>query len=395
MMLEGGGRDGAGNPLLPIYSLSNFHCGQSPPSFGSHPNRKIDLLLCCQHDERTHAERNDNNFGYSSASGNTLVFIQYDGFAFHSLNEQTRLHGRFDKSGAPVDNHAVGCRLKDQQQQQPAQPTFRKRAYVAAFRDDEHELRLEYGRALSSISPKLRIEYKVTNSCQYYHKNPLPCPSTFCGPPQNLISYRNLRSLMRNRFPDRSVGVQHEYGSGPKTINIKQLTDRVRENVLPVSGFVTLSGGSEREWSKILRGQVGFLLQRGVVESSPDRPVPGNWTRWQDTVQSTGLADKFDPETPLTVDLSNRLKKEQTFSADRFHHDSDPSRVETIAIEYWRFLLNRRSFDGFTVRHFIAYEERQWLTPFVVSMLNERHALQNTPGSDVTYSLVLKLVLNR
>jgi hypothetical protein len=86
--------------------------------------------------------------------------------------------------------------------------------------------------------------------------------------------------------------------------------------------------------------------------------------------------------------LKTISERETTLSKRTFH-----SKGELLGTGYLKFLINKRGFCNFEIDHFFYYEERDYLSQWLDSLLQKRYELKKSKGNELKMN-VLKLIIN-
>jgi hypothetical protein len=128
----------------------------------------------------------------------------------------------------------------------------------------------------------------------------------------------------------------------------------------------------------LLPGQFGFCHQRCTLSADQ----LGEFTLRQAAAMAGG------DEAEGRKILEKYCGKPGTLSRTRFH-----GRGETMPLDYYRFLVEKRKLTGYVFLHFVAYVCKQYLTPFVKTKLQLRHELRGDPAG-LSRSNAYKLLIN-
>jgi len=208
-----------------------------------------------------------------------------------------------------------------------------------------------YAAALNAAGGPCRFEYASFYECQFFH-------GTFGDV--------DLRAYMEDRHGDDYVGGRPFVGIGQAALKSAIRSGRA-------TGFVAIVGGSERISDKASR-QFSFVAQRSKVSLDE----VGEFTR--DRIRDSGRGGRHYEEKSFT--LTRR----------RVHPSAEPLCMSTA---YLKWLMDERGFDGFGVVHFLHYNFRAYLAPFLLNLLRRRHVekAKGTTAGDIN-SGILKLLGN-
>ena len=300
------------------YVFSNFHAGPGQISFGPNCRRKADCLI-------------SEVGGEKSAS--VLNYINYHGLYYH-------------RAGL----HLEDC-PKNNLFEQSHFFTLESKIADWAERKDLDEMKKEYASALSAVHPdQLVIKYRIVHECDLQHKKLVFNNVPGVGAREILLEHFNEQSVINNNC-------------APRKMTQDELVELIlkggyNRNGNTLGGFVTILGGEETNQDLPLNGQFGFCHQRNLI--SADRVGP--FTHFQDSILTNKTSDSV---------LNKACKNGYTFSAKQFHEEG-----ETLSLDYFRFLIKERGLKNFKITHFLKYEHRHFLTPFLEALLQKRHDLK-------------------
>jgi hypothetical protein len=112
-----------------------------------------------------------------------------------------------------------------------------------------------------------------------------------------------------------------------------------------------------------------------------DRSQVGEFTKYQARLQCNGDAKAGDEL------LDSILKNEVTLTRRSFDKDA----AECMSCDMFRFLVLERGFHSYKIEHFIHYNVRDHLNPYILDKLERRHQIKKAKGSELMSSL-LKLI---
>ena len=357
-----------------LYVCSAWTSGLGQVTFGSDSRRKADCLFAA---EEERIER-----GRVVETRRVLRYFNFHGLAFHGTG--------FHLEDCPKTQTLDG-------RMAPPKSGLWMHGEVK-IRDDQDELKQLYAEALTRVNPSsLAVRYNVAHECDFFCKSVLPDPGGL-----RAVSEQDSRSGWRTRHDYKGkVGLDRKYSSIREFLKKEfpvdsvlgaEKTEYTQESLVEeivksgynsvagngFGGFVTITGGRET------RSDDGTILRQfGMCHQRCNRRAEevGAFSRFQAHRQH---GCKEDGEKWL----ERLLKAKSTMSRNSFHEEG-----ETISLDYFRFLLNERDLRGFKIRHFISYQHRHFLTPFIQDMLQKRHETRSKPGGELM-SQVLKLVLN-
>ena len=242
--------------------------------------------------------------------------------------------------------------------------------------EDDLRERKRYAEAMSD--ERFLVTYDVVTSCHLFH-----CGGNFARPTTwnpraddgAVSGFRSLAHLLRERCPDDSL-------EGLPIVSLPQeklVREIINDDGRKYGGFVTVYGGSEA--SGLPGDHVGFC--HGKVDVGLDMLGPFTVAQMSDEAARLGIdRDKF---------IAQKLRsRTQTTVTTGFHN-----RAETVSVAFLKFLVIERGFRNFTVLHYLHYNERDFIAPFIESMLQKRHELRRQRGGgDPLMSLILKLIPN-
>lgn len=275
----------------------------------------------------------------------TLFFSNYHGY-FH-LDQNCR-----------KDGHEKSCRKFNEVELKYNKATV-----------EEDELMYAYAEEMSSVHPlSLKFEYQSYSPCFLFHGNPLPgCnfsslqqQQQACKDPRKFLATTHSEKYMRGR----------RYKNG---VSERGLVEDILNGNL--QGFITIQGGKETSLDPS-RLSFAFCQSRGT----------------QDIKELGSEAERLAKERHGELGLANlqkRLKEDVTFT--RQHYEGS----NTVSTDYFKFLVNQRGLKEYKILHFLHYEVRKFLTPWVVSMLQNRWDIKKGLARGKNCSeLVLKIILN-
>ena len=178
----------------------------------------------------------------------------------------------------------------------------------------------------------------------------------------------------------------------------------------PMGGFVSLEGGVEtRVGDGVLdRRMFGFCFGKSRVAPEQLGPFSHLQAELVASKVSSGVFGggkaRFDKMTGVggivgggnsssVPEAGKKLLDRQTRDARTYGSNGFAGSTETMSLDMLRFLILERGFSGFRLVHFVHYEIRHHLGPFVTDKLQRRHFLRQDPEARLERNN-LKLVLN-
>ena len=272
-----------------------------------------------------------------------------------------------------------------------------------------------------------KVDYNVVSECQFLHGNPLLqdspgkgeklAPATMKMTAKLLAQARRLKAIKQAtyksvKFCPSSLGEFAEClstmlgddhlgtpawlpGGYADTafISESELLAKLLDKNSGAGGFVTISGGRETvedAASKVM----GFCLQRDVVD--PDELGPGALLLMRERVR--GGMSKRSGESETAFEM--RVLEKAILSLDA-NCESDYTMVRrhfkkqiTLPLEQFVWLVEKRGLTDYTLLHYIHYECRLFLEPFIHYLLQERHTLKLQGMGKSLKAETLKLVAN-
>lgn len=426
------------------YVCSNFHAGQTQVSFGSNFRRKADCLISVEEDE-VEMEVQDGQevevspghwrrlYGSVAKRPNKRRFLQvvnFHGTIYHGSGKHLPSCRKYvppeeggeeeeDELGRYDDGDQFGSKCEERQRQKKRYKLSkgipehwlrgearRRHEVLHPFpsplhpasdqgrgeRGDQDLLKQEYAAALTGVDPDLLvIQYLTLHECCLLHQTCPPDPARWnlrtCGGVRRdprcdaWNKYKTVREYLKCEFPQESL-----LGTRRKSFTQASLVEHIKSTGYnstggDFSGFVVVSGGREtRTGDGVVPNSWGFCHQRSGLDA--DRQV-GNFTKFQAKMQHRG-----EREVAAGV-LKKLAAKDGTLVRTSFDDDS----TEVLGMDYFRFLLDERSFAGFRIRHCIWYRHKPWLNDFIVHLLQMRHELKKNPAYRL-FCILLKLILN-
>lgn len=247
---------------------------------------------------------------------------------------------------------------------------------------DLDDLKSEYAAALSRIFPsELRVTYTPVTECELYHSEELPDQTLWGGPP-------SARSEEDRRLGVRGLLAKYHssealLGMSTTRFSQEELVERIlKESYGPegshFSGFVTITGGRQRNGKSLVEDSFGMCHQRVKVE----KEQLGGFTRLQALKQCN--YDREAADRLLTKITSNPC----TLSRKSFHEKG-----ETISLPFLAFLIREKGLTDFRIRHFLWYSFRPGLRGYIEGLLQRRHELKRQKAKPLLQD-TLKLLAN-
>jgi hypothetical protein len=305
-------------------------------------------------------------------------------------------------------------------------------AAAVAADEDQDDLKVEYAAALSRVFPEsLVITWQVITDCDIYHsQDRVPDPSRW-----NLDlrkgkgkgkgkkpQYSSVAALLKTRYgQDALSGTPF----GKTFASQEELVARIlagghQSQGNPDGGFVTIEGGFEGATDLLSKNQFGFCFQKSPVTAQHMGPFSHMQAEMLATQQLTRegggrlaaaavaavAAANTEEEkaaaaqlvaTAATEELETRKNKiiqAQTRMIRTHGANAFVGSTETLSLGLFVFLLLERKLTNFKILHFLHFEHRQYLTPFIEDKLQRRHELRLATGDVALERGILKLVLN-
>ena len=272
-----------------------------------------------------------------------------------------------------------------------------------------------------------KVDYNVVSECQFLHGNPLLQewqgntnklkPATMKLTGQLLAKSRRVKAIKQATYKsvkfcpssvgelaeclstllgEDHLGTPHWLPGGYSDtdfISESDLLEKLLDKNSGAGGFVTISGGRETvedAASKVM----GFCLQRGVVD--PEELGPGALHLMRERVRGGMVKRSGETETSFEM----RVLEKAILSLDS-NCESDYTMVRrhfkkqiTLPLEQFVWLVEKRGLTDFRIKHYIHYECRLFLEPFIHYLLQERHSLKRQGMGKSLKAETLKLVAN-
>lgn len=372
------------------YVASGLHAGGGQVCFGSAPQRKADALLTIPPDGKGAPRRH--------------VYWNYHSMTFHNDNK-----------------HWNNCPRLQQQQQQDVEREGQS-VQLQGDAKDEDELKRRYAEALTAVDPtRLIVEYHVMTQCQLEHGAIAEVPEANVPSYLTQAKAGSVKTLLKKAFSvDSCTGTPFNKGFASQEELVRKvlLTGGYNSQGNRVGGFVAIEGGREtREGDGVLdRRMFGFCFQKSRVgpeqlgpfaatqaQLQVTRTLGGREARaaaaWKAAVrEEEGLpGDRHPPgqggERDAVRVRAQQVVADQTRQVRTHGGNEFSGSTETMSLDLARFLLQERGLEGFIVRHYIFYDHRGYLEPFVNTLLQRRHDLRHQAEAGLERN-ILKLVLN-
>jgi hypothetical protein len=175
-----------------------------------------------------------------------------------------------------------------------------------------------------------------------------------------------LGNMLKEEFPFDSVGwekIPNSFKDEKALLSFLLQDDRA-------TGFVTLEGGEETAADLVSLCQ-GFCMGK----YSPKSEELGSFAR-----------DLGGGEKKFSAALKSKLLTVAKLSFDKSH-------PVTLSVGLLRWLMKFRKLRNFKILHYIYFPFREYLAPFILSILSERQQLKKNEPDSIKIQL-LKLVLN-
>ena len=392
-----------------LYVCSAFTAGLGQVTFGCEARQKADCLIVGSEERRAG--------GVVVETRRVLRYFNFHGMIFHGTGlhrpdcpkkpnqNEDKERARDGEQGLSDSVKRACMRQRGRAQAASSEIAGSPPPWLAEevkWRDDQDELKVDYAAALTAVDPsRLAVRFDVAHECDFFHTQKFPGPEELRGAPvagergtwsaPSFLPAKNwkaaepkgrpntVRKLLKAVYPTESVlGVGRREFSQQSLVKciLSSGYNSVQGNGF--GGFVTITGGEET------RTDDGTILRQfGMCHQRCRRDIDnlGAFSRFQARLK-IGSREGGDAW------LKKLVAGKSTMSRNSFHQEG-----ETISLDYFRFLVNERGLKGYRIRHFISYQHRQFLTPFVQDMLQKRHDARKKTGDELM-SQVLKLVLN-
>ena len=277
----------------------------------------------------------------NAAGVRTLLFVNYHGFFHYSKN-------------CPRGHRRSCCKFAGEEL------IYNQKTL------EQDRVMTEYAEKMSQVLDGIKFRYVTISPCELFHGNPLPGAPSFSDP----------RAYLRAYHPEKSIlGRKYKAGISESALIKDILTEKA-------TGFITIEGGRESLDDNAGRS-FAFCHTRGTqeLEEIGDEAVR--------------LAKERDSKGADEDSIKEKLRKKLSLSKvtyTRKHFEG----VHTLSTQFFNFLVKKRGLKDFKVVHFIHYENRKFLTPWVVAMLQHRWAIKKGfyTGERGCSELALKIILN-
>ena len=165
--------------------------------------------------------------------------------------------------------------------------------------------------------------------------------------------------------------------------NVPNMLDRNKS--APYIGFISFEGGNEKETmylSGLPSQSFGNCHSKSTLDYEKD---VGDFTKFQ---VSKHLGEEND--NSIKSFLSGKyLKKDRSLMRRSFPKD----RCSTVSFNYMAYLLKHRGLSGIRIQHVLIYRCKNYLTPMIRTMLNERWTIRGDKSKKLL-NTCYKLFLN-
>jgi hypothetical protein len=322
--------------------ISQFHAGPPTISFGHNHRMKVDCALSM--------EARDGR--------RRLALYQYHGCRWHF-------------GGHDLDCGGMPKRTKGQETER------------------EDELKRILAENLSKVDPNLWITYESVNECQLFCRQDFNASERLIGCRALPRPGMGLRDVLSRLHPKDSL-----LGIRTSKISPEALLQKIRDSPYNFQGgteggFLTISEGTEGDETPqegVSSDMMGFCLQRN--------PVPldqiGDFTAFQASEMHRDCADPAQREARAQKTLRDISKLDQTLVRSGF------ASTESVGWDYLKWLMENRSFRNFKIHHWVAFIQKDWITPWVTELLQRRRTcvLEGPKPGNALKSAIYKLILN-
>lgn len=187
-------------------------------------------------------------------------------------------------------------------------------------------------------------------------------------------SYSSMGQLLRERHPETTLR-----GSKQQPFTQSQIVRRILRPGSKLNGFLVIRGGETVD-SGGLEDTIGYCLQRGPIYASD----LGDFTRWQIAAESGFCA------ATAAKRLRDFASSEHTVLRSSFRGSS----CETLSMDLFRFLCEKRKLHSYEILHVVLYEVRTWINGFLLPLMEKRHLEKKFGGSGSLMEQSLKLAQN-
>ena len=228
----------------------------------------------------------------------------------------------------------------------------------------------KFGLAAALTASKLiHVVYSTRNACDYFHGSVL-------GERNKILDFSGEDYILP---PDWMR----------EPISQKDLVEKLLNG--EGGGFVVLDGGVESvkdEAAKV----TGFCLQRSSVTPAELGPealsIVASRVNIKRRKKDTDEEYQKRREKSALTELTRRGKGPYTLLRKSFVE------ATAIPVQQFRWLVQKRGLKDYTVLHYIHYSERNYLSDFLLRILQKRHELNLAGHRGSLKAVVYKLVLN-
>ena len=184
-----------------------------------------------------------------------------------------------------------------------------------------------------------------------------------------------MQRMLETEHPvDYVPGFENRYFT-PSSLEAEILNGRVH-------GFVGVRGGRERANDKVSR-LFSFVVQRAQVRKDEIGEVTKRQLRSE-------YGDRYEK---MLNDYSKRY-----YTCAKRYADTESAGLLVMTTSYFRFLVQKRSFRGYEIVHFLRYNHRPYLSSYLLPMMLRRQKIQerieNGDHSLLLESSILKVLCN-
>ena len=229
---------------------------------------------------------------------------------------------------------------------------------------------------MSSRIPEVSISYETISECQAMHGNMLKCGRG-----------TDIQKVLREHYPYESVfrpdWLNTSYISSEDLLNriLCEKKKEVEEVEELDASFVVIKAGAFEAANDQSSNVTGFCLQR-LESSLEDLGEPA----------VKMIAQSLKNENSVLDPRSYMQKRCQagpvTALRKRFHKDT------CISVKNLRWLVKHRNLQGVEILHFIFYSHKKYLTPFIQSLLQDRHNLVRAGKKNSLDACLFKILSN-
>lgn len=345
-----------------IAVFSAYHAGPGQLVFGSSQFNGVDFAA---------VERIDNDEG---GFFHRITLLNYHGLYYH--NEGL---------------HIESCPQFDAHQDKRKGSIWWYQEQSRFVNDLKDSMKKDLARALSD--ERIHFVYKSVYECQLFHH-------CLCPDPGILNSFGTQDPSALERIYSQNINSMGQYltmfhshrsivSKTPTSISQKDLIRNIvnqyqgKSNDHDLYGFILIRGGNTDDKKP--------LNEKGL----PSEAFHFCHQRTRLTEDDLGPFTLFQSklyEQTSGVKAENYLKNQlHTVLKDGFDDDGEG---ELLGTDYLAFLIVERDFKNFTIDHFIHYERKNFLTPFITKLLQDRYDLKKSKNPDLLLSNTLKLILN-